>query len=437
MLVRSVNGIVSLVQSGGAFVDPNTLTDRGYPAYTDSQKKAYQYISANSARNPDIRSLYTDPAVPWASIQYQVETMGSPPASSNISAADFQFVKKQTIDELTAIQSVNLMYGATGQILTNTYLVKDATLEEVTDVLGLPSNPDITGPVLNDLTTALGGLGTALSAAGSIIQLTKDAAKLASIINQIQAAGSLAYLLSGITGDTATYTAQTPPDIATGKYSLKTSLDNLALGAATSNACNQLASLSAWNQSKPLADGVLSGAIPLDLETQQDFLVAGQAIFQMNVWQTLAPSKWSYYSVMNSKTFDCKNCLFQGDPNYPVQDSVEAQAAHCVTQPDNVRVSLLLGDPSTHNYPNISALNALFSPPPAGIGVYPADVFFGQNGWSIPYGGVDVSFLFNTGYATLSCSGGFTASTTLSNPECANWRSVGFFDERLAGCGRI
>lgn len=68
-------------------------------------------------------------------------------------------MQNQTIDEITAVQSVNQMYGVTGQILTNTYLVKDATLTEVRDLLNLSSDPDVTGQVINDVTSVLSGLG--------------------------------------------------------------------------------------------------------------------------------------------------------------------------------------------------------------------------------------------------------------------------------------
>jgi hypothetical protein len=53
-----------------------------------------------------------------------------------------------------ALQSVNLMYGATGQILTNTYLGKDAALAEITDVLGLSPQPP-TLPARFSTTSAL------------------------------------------------------------------------------------------------------------------------------------------------------------------------------------------------------------------------------------------------------------------------------------------
>ena len=53
MIARSATGIVSMVPNGTAYVDPNTLTDRGYPAYTKSQQSAYQYISLNAAGNVD------------------------------------------------------------------------------------------------------------------------------------------------------------------------------------------------------------------------------------------------------------------------------------------------------------------------------------------------------------------------------------------------
>jgi hypothetical protein len=435
MLARSANGIVNLVPSGTGFVDPNTLTDRGYPAYTTSQQAAYQYISGVATQNPDIRSLYPDPAVPWASIQYQVETMAAPPASTGISATDFQFVKKQTIAELTALQSVNLMYAATGQLLTNTYLVKDAALSEITNVLGLSPQPDVASTVLNDLGTAIGGLGAALEGAGVVLTLAKT---VSDVLNK---AGTLAELLGTVTEDIATYTAPQVPDIATGTYDLKTALDNSSLGALTSNACHQVAALSSWNQSKPLSDGILTGSIPLDLETQQDVLQAAQALFQLDVWQALAPSKWSYVSVQKTLlNGTCGNCLFTGNSSYPLADSVQASGTCSVAglpalKPD---VSLLLEDTSSNNYPNINALNALFNAPPNGVGASPSDVFFGKNNWAIPYaGGANLKFNANTGYTPFSCTGlkllspQVTPNIRVGQTASFNSATVGNAGERL------
>jgi hypothetical protein len=416
MLARSATGIVSMVQSGTAYVDPNTLSDRGYPAYTKSQQSAYQYISLNAAGNSDIRALYADPAVPWSYVQYQVESLAPPPTTAGISASDFQLVQKQTVDELTALQSVNLFYGVTGQILTNTYLVKDAALSEVTDALSLSSDPDVTAQTLSVLTSVLGGLGGIVGTAGSILQLAKDAATISNIINHINAASYVVSLMSTITGDIATYSpGSAPGSLSTGTFSLKSALDNSALGAATANACHQLEALSAWNQSRPIADGILTQAIPLDLETQQDLLQAGQSIFRMDVWQTLAPAKWDYYAVYGNGDFilTCGNCFFPGNASYPFADTVEVKASNTNCGNSSGQsfnpsgyYSFVLGDPQTHNWPNLNALNALFNAAPNGLGVNPSDVFFGKNGWSMQYGGFDNEFALNThlGVAPSTCT---------------------------------
>ena len=412
LLTRSSSGLINHVptprpyETGNFFVEPLTLpelSDRGYPPYTVSQQLAYQYISTAATGNPDIRSLYPDPAVPWAPYQYKLETMAAPPASAGISATDFAFVQKQTDYELTALQATNAFYGITGQILTNTYLVKDAALSETTDLLGLPSEPDVTGQILNEVTTALNGLGTVLSFASSILPLTKDAVELATITARLSAAYNVSDMLGLITGDISTYTTGSAPDLATGTYNLKKSLDDDSFAATTSNTCHQAAALSDWSQSKYIADGIINGDLPLDLETQQAFTVAGQALFRLNVWQALAPTKWSTVTVQKFSTA-CSNCLFAGNSNYPVTDSIQVTAASCKLLPDNSVVSLLLEDPSTSNYPNLIALNALFSAPPDGLGANPVDVFMGNYNWNFPYQGIDVKFLTNTGYTTFNCS---------------------------------
>ena len=317
---------------------------------------------------------------------------------------------------------MNLFYGVMGQILTNTYLVKDAVLTEVIQGLNLSSDPDVTAQTMSILTSVLGGLGGLVGTAGSILALAEDAAKAADIIAHINAASYVLSLMSTVTGDIATYSpGSAPGDLATAGVDLKYALDNAALGAVTANACHQLEALSAWNQSRPIADGILTQSLPLDLETQQDLLQAGQSLYRMDVWQALAPTKWDYYAIwgQGKGVHVCNNCLFPGDPNYPLTDSVEAKG-NCSSDggsPTGI-YNLVLGDPQTHNWPNRTALNALFNAPPQGMGVSPSDVFFGKNGWSFQFAGYDSEFSGNTGYSqSFSCTGGFQPVTSPVTPS--------------------
>jgi hypothetical protein len=397
MIARSSQGIVTRVSNSSAtpsqFVDPETLTDRGYPKYTAGQFLAYEYIGANSAGNPDLRSLYGDPAVSWASIQAQIENLAAPPAGAGIALADFQFAQKQTIAEVAALQSVNLLFAATGTILTNTYLVKDASLSEITDVLNLPAQPDVAEAVINDITTAFDGLGAAAEGAAAVLSSLKD---IASALNN---SGSVLELLGTITGDIGTYTNSNP--VATNSYDLKTQLDNSALGAVTANACHQVSTLSSWSQSKPIADGLTTGELPLDLDTQQIILQATQSLFQLTVWQALVPSKWDYVAVAPPGCLEF-SCTFTGNPNYPESDAVPA---NCYSgNGSDTPVSLVLYDTSNNNYPNLFALNALFDAPPLGLGVSPSDAMFGKNGWSLTFTPIDPLLTLNTGLNTHGCS---------------------------------
>lgn len=412
MIARSPQGIVTRVPNSSAkpsqFVNPETLTDRGYPAYTAGQLLAYQYIGANAAGNPDLRSIYGDPAVSWANIQTQIETLAAPPAAAGIALADFQFAQKQTIAEVAALQSVNLLFAATGQILTNTYLVKDASLSEITDVLNLPAQPDVSGEVINDITTGLNSLGAAAEGAGAVLSALKG---ISAALNN---SGSVLELLGTITGDIATYTTSNP--IATNSYDLKTQLDNSGLGAVTANACHQVAALSSWSQSKPISDGLITGELPLDLDSQQTILEATQSLFQLNVWQALVPSKWKYVAVAPVGCFDFA-CTFTGNPNYPATD---AAPANCIAKDGgDSPVSLVLFDTSTNNYPNLFALNALFDAPPQGLGAKPSDVFFGNFGWSVPFVFIDLKLTLNTGLNTFNCNTITPALITDSIPATA------------------
>ena len=398
MIARSPQGIVTRVPSvlPLLFVNPEMRTDRGYPSYTPGRLLAYEYIGANAAGNPDLRSIYGDPAVSWASIQTQIESLAAPPAGVGIGLTDFQFVQKQTIAEVAALQTVNQLFGVTGNILTNTYLVKDATLSEITDVLNLPSQPDVAGAVINDITTGLNGLGAAVEGAGAVLNALKD------ISAALNTSGATLELLGTITGDVATYTTSTP--IATDTYDLKTQLDSSALGAVTANACHQVATLSSWSQSKPIADGLTTGELPLDLKTQQTILEASQSLFQLYVWQALLPSKWDYIAVAPAGCSDF-SCTFTGNPKYPAADAVPANCYD--KQGDDTPVSLVLFDDSgsSYSYPNLFALNALFNAPPNGLGVKPSDVMFGNYGWSVTFVPLpNPSVNFNTGLNTHNCT---------------------------------
>jgi hypothetical protein len=426
MIARSPQGIVTRVPKSTAapslFVNPETLTDRGYPKYTAGQLLAYQYIGANTAGNPDLRAIYGDPAVSWANIQAQVENLAAPPTAAGIALADFQFAQKQTIAEVAALQSVNLLFAATGTILTNTYLVKDATLSEVTDVLGLPAQPDVTGAVINDVTAGLNSLGAAAEGAAAILTSLKD---IAATLNN---SGSVLELLGTITGDIATYTISNP--IAFDSYDLKTQLDNSALGAVTANACHQVSTLSSWSQSKPIADGLLTGALPLDLDTQQTILEATQSLFQLNVWQALVPSKWEYVAVRPDLCEDF-SCTFNGNANYPVSDAAQAYCTNDLAQ--TFPVSLVLFDSTNNNYPNLFALNSLFDTPPLGLGENAPDVMSGSNGWALTYvPKPSISLNTNTGLNTQYCenlqvlpaSDAVTAVTAAVTPAASSAKAV-------------
>jgi hypothetical protein len=198
---------------------------------------------------------------------------------------------------------------------------------------------------------------------GSIVQLASDADSIAKIVNNIYAASNVLSVVSTVTGDIATYTAGSPPDVATGSYSLKSYLDNSPLAVVSANTCHQFQSLSAWNQSKPIADGVLTGSSPLNLDVQQDILQASQALFEITVWQQLAPTKWDFYS-----TYEPNNpqSYFTGNSGYPSQAIADAipPPNYCFSDaPGSVGsnvfgVALALGDPATHNWPNISTVSA-------------------------------------------------------------------------------
>jgi hypothetical protein len=416
IIVRGPNGILSRIgtQKGNdSFTDPNIFTDRGFPQFSGAQAQAYRYISVHATgNNPDIRSLYTDPATGWPAILNNVQATPIPAAPAGVAPSDwtaaFQVAQAQMAAEIAAIESVNEFYAVTGRLLTNTYLVKDATLQEVTTALKLPSQPNISGTVLSGFSAAFNALGAAGAGVSSVLQIVSDSAQIANIIN---AAGSLSYVVGTISGDTSTYTASSIPDLTTGTYSLKLALDNASLGAATANTCHQLNSLSSWDQAKPLADGITSGLIPLDLNTQQDLLQATQSLFQVSVWQSLAATAWMVAPVTG----------FHGLSTYDVAWSIDA---HCKTALGSQHVSLVLIDPNAHNFPAQLALQALFSPPPKGIGALVTPVMLGRNGWSLPVnGGNDAFFEGNTGLSNPYCSS-VSFDDTSATPNLSSFDSA-------------
>jgi hypothetical protein len=291
---------------------------------------------------------------------------------------------------------------------------RSATLSEVTAALNLPSQPDVAQTVLNEVTTAVGGLGALLEGVSSVVTIATVAVDATRIATVIGPSGALLELLGAVTGDTATYAGPVPAS-GTNNYDLKTSLDNQSLGADTSNSCHQVASLSSWTSSKFISDGVLTGILPLDLETQQDILAAGQAAFRMTVWQALLQSTpWAYVSVQKQRPAFCQNCLFPGNASYPLADSLQVTGT-CSGLNGRVAMSLLIEDSNMHSYPNLTALNALFSGPPNGLGVHPAAMFFNQSGWTLPYVDSDLTFWENNGgYKPFSCT---TSTFQVVNPQ--------------------
>jgi hypothetical protein len=71
---------------------------------------------------------------------------------------------------------------------------------------------------------------------------------------------------------------------------------------------------------------------------------------------------------------NCGNCAFPGNSRYPLADSVQAKG-NCSSDGANPAGidAFVLGDPQTHNRPNINDLNSLFNAPPQGLGVDPSD----------------------------------------------------------------
>ena len=414
MTVRGANGFVDAVErrdgTVSPLVDPSVYMQNGYPAYlTAAQQAAYGAISvAATGTNGDIRSLYGVPSAPWAAILSRVSGLAAPAAPTGISASDwsaaFQAVQSQTVAEITANQTVNDLYATTGVLLTNTYLVKDASLEEITDVLNLPGQPDVTAEVLGYVNTALSSLGSLVYGVNGFLTLAKTTEEAATIADRVGAAGSFISLLSTITGDTATYTADTPPDVMSGNYNLKLAIDNNDLGAATANTCRQLQSLSSWNEAKPLADGVVSGSIPVDLGTTQSVLQASQAVFQQTAWQALAPSVWNVAAVT---PFLIGQPHFNGNPSYPASYVVDASCGY----------PLVLINVATNNFPSLTALNALFQAPPAGLGANPSAVLLQTNGWSFSAYPGSINFTPNTGQVLTPCAQ--VPSNGASEPDSA------------------
>lgn len=409
MLARSSDGIKTIVGRNSS----SFRAESGYPSYTGiAQTTAYATIGRLVGTGPDIRAIYPNIGVPWASVQFRLVGLKVPAAPTEITAAAwtqaFERVRNQTIEEVTALQATHLLYSATGDFFTKTYLVKDAALSQVTQALNLPGNPDIGAQVLGGITDGLSLLGGLTSLGGSVLKLAEKVAA------RLEKANAFIGMISSIGGTIGTYAAPEVADIATGAYNLKTTLDNISDASQIANSCSLGGALRNWTQSKPLADGLLNGQIYADPETQEDIVRTGQAAYKAEVWKSLAPTKWEAKAIGRDGLTDAGVNKFFGRDNYPVEYSA---IGNC-RQADGtvVKTSFVLIDTSTNNFPGREALDALFKAAPDGVGATPRDVLLGLNGWNIPKGLGNLNILINTGLNIRGCQSVSAASTLTTSP---------------------
>ena len=365
MLARSSAGIKTVFSAlTDTFAVPN-----GYPPYTDAAgQAAYAAIGRLAGVGPDIRANYANAGVPWASIQNRVLNAKAPAPPSGVTAAawtqSFESVRNQTIDELTALQSTNLWFDFSTNFFTQTYLVKDAALSEITQALNLPGDPGVAAVVsgaISDALSLLGGLG---GLGGTVLKLTEKVAE------RLDKTLAVIGMLTSIASTIETYTAPSAPDVATGAYSLKTTLDHLSDASRIANSCSAGQARKNWNQSKPISDGVITGLMYADAETAEDILRVGQNVYKEEIWRGLAPTKWAVTVVT-----ELNGGPFKGRPSYPLE---YGRQVICDGKP----ASYVLVDPVNYNFPNITALDALFKAPPDGLGANPSDVL--STRWAFP-----------------------------------------------------
>ena len=373
MLARSSAGIKTVFSPGndGLFSSVN-----GYPPYstpfpTNAQQAAvaaYAVIGRLAGVGPDIRANYANVAVPWALVQFKILNAKAPAPPSGITAAlwtqAFELVRNQTLDEITAVQGTNLWFDFGNDFFTKTYLVKDAALSEITQALNLPGDPGIAAVVsgaISDALSLLGGLG---GLGGTVLKLSETVAA------RLDKALAVIGMLTTIASTVQTYTAPSAPDVATGAYSLKTTLDHLADASRIANSCSRGSALKNWNQSKPISDGLITGLMYADAETLEDILRVGQNVYKEEVWRGLAPTKWTFTTVNEQN-----NVQFTGRPGYPLEYAFQGTCS-------GIPMSYVLVDPVNYNFPNKTALDALFKAPPDGLGANPRDVF--STRWNLP-----------------------------------------------------
>ena len=401
------------------FVDSSILTTNGYPTYfTQSQQSFYMVLSnfATKNKNPDVRSLYA-PGNSFGDYEDNIKTqvMKTYGGSTNLDA-DQLYVYNQTIAELENLQSVTDWYGATQTLFTNAYATNTQVVHDVEDVFQIMGPADIASQVLNDVTTALNLVGSLASFVSPIAGLATDVTS--NVANIISASSGTFYLAGTISGDTTTYADIPAPDPSTGNYDLDLILSAENTGALNANTCSEITTMANWGQSAALASGVESGLFALyDKDTLQDIQ---SRLLKLTVWQTLAPTYWNIVAGGVPTPYNGPIAPFTGQPG--VYEPRWTPLATCYGndvfgRPLAQFVGMTFENISSSNFPNYTALQALFSlpttqTPSAALGADPSAVLYNEFGWNFNFyygtNGNDFSFPtkfeYNTSIYPFTCS---------------------------------
>jgi len=347
------------------------LPPTNFPPFPGDQNSCYQYISSNISTPPgiygiDLRSHYDQLTGIIATLQDVLARLSPPPTCI---AANWQPVVKQIGTELSYVQTANdWILGPTSSqtLITQIFIDTGFDVDSVSEKL---QNGDPSDQVAAALGQLFSGIGIAIG--GAVTGGVGPA--VSNIFNQV---GNYVSKHGGFPTDPNMAVAEVNGALA--------KMYNTALDG-NNDTHEQL--VTDWSQLQAFAASKV-GTAPTDDDIKA-MRRAGEIGYAVWLWQTLSTTRW--HIVVPLLRNDLYGCYFQmvsGYPNpaidYPVSNNYNCGSAW-------------IGDScgSTQcNPPSQVAFDFLFTrcpgetdcrdPVNGPLAINPADVFLGNNGWSLP-----------------------------------------------------
>jgi hypothetical protein len=353
------------------------LTDQPavpFPAMNPGQSAGYEAISqAVGATGPDgIRGQYTNLAAPISDYFATVTAMSRP---AHVDPADWTIIRDQVLSELQYVTSVNNLFTQLEDLRLSLATLSAQILPAVGTDVGLTTQengPDTVELVLSGMIqAAIWGI----AAAGLPIGGAVAASVLASVAGSV-----LGAVLGNPNPD-----SNTAVEVA--YVNLSDTMASFYTGIKTSNAAAQQSALSDWGQLSTLGRLIDSGQWTWTPDEGAQLAAGAQTALSVYFYQALMPVKWEivyYYEYL----CDIYSCPTVNVPNYDIYSVVIEQGQDTVLENlwfmhEAGKSRNPFGSPGP--FPVQSLIQNILN-----LGVSMADLYTGQNGWTIPI--VDATF---------------------------------------------